>query len=149
MAVPIMTASAAVLTVALTDGVSLAPGSSARPRNIAEAAVMGRAAEVVRFLRAGETPTKIYEVRGGVVGPVRFVTAFEGAVWSGRAEMIRLLERESAALDAAARRHLTCLSLDVEQPHLAEYMTPISPPACESGRSLALLTARTPSWWPR
>lgn len=150
LSMPIVLALAAVPTIALADRAGLGSWSAARPRNIAEAAAMGRPAGVVRFLLSGEAPTRVYEIRPEIIAPtVRLVTAFEAAVWSGQLDILRLLDRESALPDAVARRSLACLSLDLDQPNLAASLAPASLTACEPGRSLALLTARTPSWWRR
>jgi len=144
LSLPIVVALAAVLTVAVMERTGSGSWSAARPRNSAEAAAMGRAADVVRFLRSGDDATRIYGIRAEIIAPtVRLVTTYEAAAWSGRVEMLRLLDREGATVDAAGRRDLACLSLDLAQPRLAAYLAPEILPACEPGRALALITART------
>ena len=98
-------------------------GRLADPRNAAEAAAFGRAADLVRLLRRGDHPEQIVAVRAGMIreSPA-WLSAVEGAMWTDGPAMIRLLEREGAVLTDAKRRQLACLARDLGQSATADYL---------------------------
>lgn len=144
LAVPIVTAVVVILAVIVSDRTGLAWWSNDAPRNIAEAAAMGRAAEVVRFLRFGDDPTRILFVRPQIAFPSpTHLTAFEGAVWSGSVPLLRLLQEEGVPLDDAARGRLACLAMDLERANVAAYLAPAGEMQCEAGAAASEVMART------
>ncbi|MEQ1897389.1 MAG: hypothetical protein ABL971_08390 [Vicinamibacterales bacterium] len=144
LAVPIVTAVVVILVVIVFDRTGLGWWSHDAPRNIAEAAAMGRAAEVVRFLRFGDDPTRILPVRPQIAFPsTTYLTAFEGAVWSRSVQLLRLLEEEGLPLDDAMRGRLACLAVDLERANVAAYLAPAGEIRCEAGAAASEVTART------
>jgi hypothetical protein len=109
--VPIVACTALVLLFALAESTGWTPLSYDVPRNVAEAAGMGRGAEVLRFLRQGDDPRRLHEVRPEVISSsITRVTALEAAVWSRRVELIRLLDREGLLDASGERAHLACIA---------------------------------------
>jgi hypothetical protein len=95
------------------------------PRNLAEAAAAGRAADVLRFLALDSDPTRVYDVRPGFIAPdVTRVTAIEAAVWSRQLALVELLEATAGALDERGRRQLACLAVDVRARDIADHLAP-------------------------
>ena len=141
LTVPLLCAAAALLWVIRADADA---GAAARqPLNIAEAAGMANAADVVRRLRLREDPHRIYPVRPEILtSTVTRATAPEAALWSRQVELLRLLDREGALLGGSVRQELTCLALDIGTSELAEYLTP-GGAECEPGAALARLEARS------
>src|SRR5687767_12428337 len=81
------------------------------PLNIAEAAGMANAAEVVRRMRLGEDPGRRLPVRPHVISSsVPIATAFEGAVMARQVLLVELFDREGAPIDEATRAELACLA---------------------------------------
>ena len=115
-----------------------------RPLNIAEAAGEGNAAEVVRRLRLGEDPNRVYPVRPHIIPlPVTMTTAVEAAVWSRRVGLMDLLEREGVILGGRSRTELACLAGDVGADEIAAYLSKGQLPACEPEAALARIVARS------
>ena len=117
--------------------------SDTRPRNAAEAAALGRAADLVRLLRRGDHPEQIFPVREGVLGESAWVSVIEAAMWPDGAAMIRLLEREGAVITDSHRRRLACLARDLGRQSTADYLLPGEGAACAAGATLAAVRART------
>jgi hypothetical protein len=144
LSLPVVLAVGAVLGLAVADRAGFDLGSGSAPRNVAEAAALGRAADVVRLLRDGTDPAAIHPVRAEIIGPsIRLVTVFEAAVWSGRVEMLRLLEREGVRINAPTRQELACLSVDLGQPAMTAYLVPANRRDCEPGGARARIESRT------
>ena len=115
------------------------------PANIAEAAATARADLVVRFLRDGQDPLRVYPVHPDVISStIRHVTALEAAVWSHQLPLMQVLEREGAIQDAAQRREIACLAADLEISEMVDYLSPGGPPDCVSREAYARVQARTP-----
>ena len=99
------------------------PFSEGGPRNGAEAAALGDAAALVRFVRSGENPRQAHPVRPHIIsGAVQRASTLEAAAWSRRIELIWLLDREGVIADAEARRELACLATDLELSEMAAYL---------------------------
>jgi hypothetical protein len=116
-----------------------------RPLNIAEAAGQANASEVVRRLRLGEDPNRVYPVRPHVIPlPVTMTTAGEAAVWSRQVRLMNLLDREGVLLGGRGREELACLARDVGASEVEAYLAANGPaPACEPGAVLQRIIARS------
>ena len=119
--------------------------SAARaPANLAEAAGSARADLVVRFLREGQDPARVYPLHPDVISSiVRHATALEAAIWSRRLPLIELLDREGALPEGADRRALACLAADIEVDDVVAYLSPDGAAACMPGEALEGVLART------
>jgi len=121
------------------------PSSWGPLRNVAEAAAMGQASEVLRLLRDGQDPRRVWPVRPEIISStVTRVTALEAAVWSRRGQEMELFDREGAIPDAALRRELACLAADISAQEVVNYLSPGQAPDCEAGATMARVLARTP-----
>ena len=117
-----------------------------RPVNIAEAAGDGNAAEVVRRLRLGEDPHRVYPVRPHIIQPpVTMTTAVEAAVWAKRVELMDLLDREGVILGGRTREELVCLAGDIGAADVAAYLAKGQMPVCEPEAALDRIAARSTS----
>jgi hypothetical protein len=115
-----------------------------RPQNVAEAAATGNAAEVIRMIRAGEDPRRVYPLRARIVSSsLRQATALEAAMWSRTLPMVRLLEDQGFIADPAVRHDLMCLAGDLELPDIAQYLSVAGEAACVKGDAYAHVVART------
>lgn len=113
-------------------------------RNLAEAAAMGRLSEVARFLRAGEDPRRVVEVRPHAISSsVRRVTALEAAVWHRSAPLMALFDRAGAIADPSTRHALTCLASDLKVEEIVRYFQPDGTPACVPDQALQAVLARS------
>ena len=143
LVLPIVVVTAGAVWVTAGERAGFAPMAGLSPVNGAEAAALGRAGEVFRFLRAGDDPRRVQPIRPEVISSsVRGATTLEAAVWSRQLEMIQLLEREGA-LTAADRHPLACLAADLEVEDVAEYLSPDGHPPCEEDEALERVMART------
>jgi hypothetical protein len=135
LVLPILAATVFLAAIALAEARGYAPLSKPGFRNSAEAAAAGDAATLVRFLRLGENPTRVQQVRPELIsGAVVRVTTLEAAMWSRRLEMIELLDAEGAFVDPDQRRELACLASDLDLPEVAAYLAPDR--TCEKGAAL-------------
>ena len=118
--------------------------SDGPPANIAEAAGLGSAAELLRMLREGHDPHVILPVRPEIISStVTRVTGLEAAVWSRKAQLIDVLNRYGALADPEDFRHAFCLARDVGVDEIVNYLAKSGTPACENGAVLAAVQART------
>jgi hypothetical protein len=113
--------------------------------NIAEAAAMGRADEVVRRLARGEDRFRVYDLRPEVISSsVRKATLGEAAMWSRQLLMIQLLDREGALGDARTRGDLACLAIDLDVDEgIAALLSPSGAPECVPQQARDRVLART------
>jgi len=102
--------------------------------NLAEAAALRDAGEVVRQIAAGADPNATYPLRPGVIAALS-VTPLEAAVGSRRAEMVDLLMLHGAKVDADQWQRLHCFALRTGASDvigmLDRYRTGDSPSSCE------------------
>lgn len=119
------------------------------PANLAEAAAIGRAADVLRFLAADPDPTRVFEVRPFFIssGVTRVIssgvtqaTAIEAAVWSRQPALVELLEGTLVS-GAEGRRHVACLATDLGVADVARHLVPEGA-SCVPGAALAAITQR-------
>jgi hypothetical protein len=116
------------------------------PHNSAEAAGLGRAGELLRFLRHGEDPHRVHPVRPEILSSaILRATTLEAAMWSRQLELIQLLDREGTMTDPAERAALACLAADLQLDDVAEYLGARSNGGCEPGQALERVVARTHS----
>lgn len=141
LALPLATATAAILWVSLGETAGAAPWAGLVPRNGAEAAGLGSATDLLRFLRAGEDPHAVYDVRPDVISSaIRKATILEAAMWSRQVELVQLLDREGA-IAASDRDALTCLAADLKIVDVVAYLAPEGA-HCEPGEALQQVADR-------
>ena len=110
---PLGVAAAAVVLVAAGERLGAAPLTGLVPQNSAEAAGLASAGEVLRFLRRGDDPRRVYAVRPEIISSaVRRVTTLEAAMWSRQLELVQLLDG-LVAFDRGERAALACLAADL------------------------------------
>ena len=135
----------ATLLVLLFMGMEMAgyTPSSVQPDNIAEAARIGNAAEILRRLQAGEDPTRRQTIRPDLSGGAEtHMTALEAAVFSRRVQNVQLLDARGAIVDAATRHFLACLAVDLEVEDIVEYLSPGDAPRCDPGAARTQVRTR-------
>lgn len=143
-AAPIVIVTIGVLVFAALDAGGRTPWSPGPLRNIAEAAGRGEASEVLRMLREGQDPNRVWTVRPEIISSaITRVTALEAAVWSRRAQQMELLDREGAIKGADTRRYLACLAADLPVDEVVQYLSPAGPPECVPGEPLKRVSARS------
>ena len=143
IAAPLVLATLAVLAFAGLEVQGRTPLSYPPPRNVAEAAGMGHGPEVLRFLRSGQDATVILDVRPHIISSsVTRVSALEAAVWSRRAQLMRLLDREGA-IPAGVRAHLACLAADLGTAEVVDYLAATESARCEPGGTARRIAARS------
>jgi hypothetical protein len=141
-AAPILAAAALLAAFVGLELAGRTPLAYRPPANVAEAAGMGMAAEVLRFIRLGERPGLVWDVHPEVISSsVTRVTALEAAVWSRRLRVIRLLEREGA-IDGPVREHLACVSRHIGADDIEAYLAPRGIPGCDPERTVRDIEAR-------
>ena len=141
---PLCIATVGIVWVAAGERVGAAPFAGLAPRNSAEAAALGSAGDLLRFLRHGDDPHDVYAVRPDVISSaILRTTTLEAAMWSRQLEMIQLLDREGAIDTGHERRALACLAADLRIEDVVEYLAPEGVGDCEPGRTLEGVVART------
>ena len=143
--VPAVSATLFLMFIAIAEMSGHAPLSYEPPRNIAEAAGMAMESEVLRFLRQGQDPGAVFDVRPDIISSsVTRATALEAAIWSRRLRLIGMLEREGAIQDDDTRRHLVCLAEDIRAGELAQRLAPEGLHECQPGHARRVVEARSP-----
>src|SRR5262245_50313516 len=143
VAAPAVLATVAVLAFSALEISGRTPSALGPPRNIAEAAGMGAASEVLRLLDYGEDPNRVLPVRREIISStITKVTAVEAAVWSHHREMMELLDRRGAIVD---RRYLICLTRDIGDDDILAYLSKSESPApdCVHGEALTAVGKRS------
>ena len=84
------------------------------PLTLAEAAALRDQGEVARLIEAGADPNGEYPLRPDVLAVTR-ATPLEAAVLARRAEIVRLLMHQGAAVDERSWRHLHCVAAEIGQ----------------------------------
>lgn len=141
--VPLCLATIGIVWVAAGERMGATPFAGLAPRNSAEAAALGRAGDVLRFLRRGDDPHAVFPLHPAVVSSaIVQATTLEAALWSRQVEMMRVLD-QAGAIDADDRRALACLAADLEIEDVMEYLAPGGAGECEPGVALARVVART------
>ena len=119
------------------------PFSYQAPSNIAEAAGMGLGSEVLRFLRAGADPNRVYPVRPDIISSsIPQATALEAAVWSRRVELVRMLDREGALPEGPERERLACVASAIQIEAIETYLAPQGLLACDEAATVEVIEAR-------
>ena len=143
MPIAIVTVLLAVVELAEVGGRPLL--SDGGPRNVAEAAGMASASELLRLIDRGEDPSMLYDVRPAIISSAfTRVTALEAAVGTRRVELVQLLDRRGFLDAPGTRAHLTCLAADLEVDDIVTYLAPdgAAAAACQDGATLAAVSAR-------
>jgi len=144
VATPIVLATVAVLAFSGLEIAGRTPSAIGPPRNIAEAVGMGAPSEVLRLLDFGDDPNRVLSVRREIISStITRVTALEAAIWSHHREMMELLDRRGAIVDADTRQHLICLTKDVGDADILAYLSGGREVECEQGRALAMVEERS------
>jgi hypothetical protein len=118
----------AVLEAAGNRSITMAPA------NIAEAAGLANAAEVLRLLRSGEDVSRVLPVRPEIISSsIPQISALEAAVWSRHVELIHMLDDQGVIL-GGQRHRLACLAADLKIDDIVKYLSPDAPPACVAGQ---------------
>jgi len=143
-ALPPVLATAGVVLFSLSELGGRTLFSGGEPANVAEAAGLGRGAEVLRMLRAGQDPHVVLPIHPEIISStVTRASAVEAAVWSRKAQLVALLDREGALADPGQRQHVLCLARDVGVDEIVAYLTRTGSASCEEGRTLAAVRARS------
>ena len=136
----------ATIGVLVFSGLELAgrtPSSPGAARNIAEATAASAPSDVLRFLRAGEDPNRIWPVRQNITSStMTSLTAFEAAIVSRRAPMLELLAREGALVDTEAWQHLACRAIDLAATELVDQLSLGRKPECQYGAAIERVLER-------
>jgi hypothetical protein len=145
VALPNAVAVAIVLVFVAAELIGATPFSYRPPANLAEAAGMGIASEVLRYLRQGEEPGQVMPVRPDIISSeVTQVTALEAAIWSRRVQVVRLFERQGALSDPSARQHVACLSAYLRADEILEDLAPDGLAGCDPAGTFEAIKARSP-----
>ncbi len=141
---PLCVAMSGITWVAVGERAGAAPFGGLVPQNSAEAAALGSASELLRFLRRGEDPRRVYDVRTEVISSaIERATTLEAAMWSRQLEMIQLLDRGGAIPAGVERSALACLAADLQIEEVVEYLAPAGIRDCEFGVAIGRVAART------
>lgn len=135
-----------VIVVGFVAGelVGYSPLRYAPPQNIAEAAALATASDVLRRLREGEDPNAILQVRPEVISSnVTRVSAVEAAMWGRTIELIRLLDREGAIGNGERRAHLMCLSEALQTQDILAYLAPQGASGCQPAATMDAIESRS------
>ena len=133
VALPPMAAVAAVALFAVLEAAGNRSITMA-PANIAEAAGLANASEVLRLLRSGEDVSVVMPARPEIISSaIPRISALEAAVWSRHVELVHMLDARGVIL-GDERRRLACLAADLQIGDIVEYLSPKVPPACEPGQ---------------
>lgn len=120
------------------------PLSNGGPANAAEAAALGNASDVLRFLWQGQRFDQVQPLRPSIISPqVVRATPLEAAIWSRQLELMRLLDAHNVIVGEATRHHLACLAHDVQLVDVADYLAPGGVGTCGSDEGVARLLARS------
>lgn len=144
LAVPLTVSMILLTSVVLGERVGATPFAGMTPANAAEAAGMGSAVHVIRFIRLGVDPNRVYPVRPEIISSaVLRATTLEAAMWSRQVELVELLDREGAIVGAAQRHALACLAADLKVDDIVDYLAPDSISDCAPGKAFDRVAART------
>lgn len=141
---PVCIATVGVVAFSTSELMGRPLWSYAPAQNLAEAAALGSASEVVRRLGTGEDPARLVTVRPHVISSaVTRATAFEAAVWSRSAQLMGLFDQRLATLDRESRQHVVCLAEDLRVDEIVKLLSPESAPQCVPEEALNLVMARS------
>jgi hypothetical protein len=131
-----------VFMAAETRGASML--SHGPVRNIAEAAGLGSASELLRLLGEGADPAAVMPIRADVISAsVRQASALEAAVWSRRVELVALLDSR-VWIQPDQRHGLVCLARDLGADDVAERLSGGKAHDCVPNQVLQSIQARPP-----
>ena len=143
LALPLTIGTVVTAFIAAAEQTGAAPFARIVPRNSAEAAGMGYAADVIRLLESGEDPTRIQPVRPQVISSsVLHATTAEAAVWSRQLELVQVLDARGA-ITPAERPALACLAADLRIEDVVEYLAPGGVQGCVPGKAVEAMQARS------
>jgi hypothetical protein len=127
------------------EGLSVTtPLSTVAPGNLAEAVALGLGSETLRYLAEDQRPETVFELRPEIISrSITRATALEAAIWSRRAQLIKLLDRKGVLGDANSRRHMTCLAVDLGVDEIVEYFGRAIARDCVPDEALRAVEARS------
>jgi len=141
VALPPMAAVAAVALFAVLEAAGNRSITMA-PANIAEAAGLANASEVLRLLRSGEDVSRVMPARPEVISSaIPRISALEAAVWSRHVELVHMLDDQDVIV-GDERRRLACLAADLQIGDIVEYLSPKAAPLCVAGQVEQEIRAR-------
>ena len=145
LALPIVLVAVVIGGTVLAEQAGRTPFTEGPPRNLAEAAGMGRWSEVLRLLRFGLDPVRAYPVRPQVMPlEATCVTPMEAAIWSRRVELVVLLDAAAGrGIGADERARLACLAADLGLPDIANHLASRGS-SCEAGQAISTVLQRPP-----
>jgi hypothetical protein len=144
VALPVCVATFGVVAFAASELMGHTLSSYGPAQNLAEAAALGNASEVVRRLGAGEDPARVVPVRPyAISSAVTRATALEAAVWSRSAPLMQLFDQWLTTLDRESRQHLVCLAQDLRVEEIIKLLSPEKAPQCVPEQALNLVMARS------
>ena len=142
VAAPVAAATMLLAAVALAEAGGWSLLSIGAPRNVAEAAGMANASELLRRIGQGEDPGRVHDVRPEIISSsFTRVSALEAAVGTRRVELVRLLNKRGL-IDSVTRARLACLAADIHVKDIVEELAPAGA-SCIDGAALESLAART------
>jgi hypothetical protein len=144
LAGPPVLALVVVLAIVVTEraGGTLFPGVT--PHNSAESAGIAHAASLMRYLDAGEDPTRVHEVDPVIISSsVLRATTLEAAVFSRQVGIVEMLALRGAFTDERQRLAIRCLAVDLVAADIAAFLTKDGDPACEPQAELQRVQQRT------
>lgn len=142
LAAPVVAATWLLAAVAVAEMGGRSLLSMGPPRNVAEAAGMASAGELLRRIGLGEGPGAIHDVRREIISSAfTRVSALEAAVGTRRVELVRLLDRRGF-ITGAMRGHLACLASDIHVKDIVDALAP-GGASCVDGATLERVAGRT------
>lgn len=120
---------AAAAVIVLVSLAGFPPLAAPADLTLAEAAAIRDEAEVLKRLRSGANPNAPVLVRRGIVSDPEYVlTPLEAATAAGHADVVRLLVRNGAALNARNFPVLYCLAQTKEAADIVAVLKEHAPP---------------------
>jgi hypothetical protein len=142
--VPVAAVTMAIAVFSLMELAGRTPWSLGPPLNVAEAAALGNGSEILRFLRSGQDPLAVWPVRPDVISStVRRVTGLEAAVWSRKAQIVELFDRQGRIPAGEPWRRVYCLASDLPVDEILEYLRKKGTAECVAGETVESVLART------
>jgi hypothetical protein len=144
VALPPVVAIGIVLAFVVAEVTGSTPFSYQPPANLAEAAGMGNAPEVRRYLELGQDPAQVMPVRPDIISSqITRVTPLEAAIWSRRGQLVRIFERAGALRDENTRQHVACLTAYLRVDEILEQIAPQGVAGCDPEKTFELIRARS------
>jgi hypothetical protein len=133
-----------IVVFSLMELAGYTPMSLGPPRNIAEAAALGNGSDILRYLRSGQDPLRVWPVRPEIISStVTRATGLEAAVWSRKAQVVELFDRQGRIPAGEPWRRVYCLASDLPVDEILEYLKKAGTATCEPGQTVESVLARS------